>query len=119
MNYKTQDTKECLFCGASLLGRRDKKYCDDNCRNNHYYHVNKESNAQIREINNVLIHNRSVLSLLCRGAKKVINKQNLIDKNFDFNYITSFYKTKKGECYKKVYDFAYKINNDIVVIVRC
>ena len=48
-----------------------------------------------------------------------INKQNLIDKNFDFNYITSFYKTKKGEYYKKVYDFAYKINNDIVVIVRC
>lgn len=112
------EKRECLFCGASLSGRKDKKYCDDNCRNNHHYNLNKDTNLFVKDVNNVLLHNRSVLKSLCRNAKVMVKMQTLENMGFDFNYITSLHKTKRNDSYRLVYDYAYKIIDDKVVIMR-
>ena len=79
MEYYKLIEKECLFCGASLSGRRDKKYCDDNCRNNHHYNLNKDTNVLINKVNRILSHNRQLLKSLCRNAKIVVKKQKMKD----------------------------------------
>ena len=115
---REQERKECLFCGALLSGRKDKKYCDDNCRNNHYYNVNRDSNLSVKSVNATLLRNRFLLKSLCNKSKVMVKKQELEEMGFDFDYITSLYKTKKDEGYRLVYDYAYKIVGDKVLVMR-
>lgn len=118
MEYYKLIEKECLFCGASLSGRSDKKYCDDNCRNNHHYNLNKDTNVLINKVNRILLHNRQLLKSLCRNAKIVVKKQKMKEVGFDFNYITGSYETKGGDSYRIVYDYAYKIVDEDVIVLR-
>lgn len=116
-DYKSEGRK-CLFCGASLSGRKDKKYCDDNCRNNHHYNLNRDINLFVNSVNNVLLHNRLVLKSLCQKTKIIVRKQKLKDAGFDFNYITAYHPTKGNDCYRLVYDYAYKIIGEDVVVIK-
>jgi len=111
--------KKCLFCGSLLNGRSDKKYCDDNCRNNHHYQMRKnEDNTIVKIINNSLLNNREILQSINK-RKTIVKKQFLLDKHFDFEFITNVYKTRKGSEYKVVYDYAYKfINEEDIVLLR-
>ena len=110
----------CAFCGRELRGRVDKKFCDDSCRNNYGYQHNKFSNITISRVNKSLLHNRNVLRSIVKSGKKVVKKQSLVDKNFDFNVITGIYKTYKDQEYKMLYDYAYKcINDEDVMILKC
>ncbi len=43
----------------------------------------------------------------------------LLDKGFDFEYITNLYTTKKGSTYFFVYDLGYlPLDNDYYMIVK-
>lgn len=43
----------------------------------------------------------------------------LLDKGFDFEYITNLYTTKKGSTYYFVYDLGYlPLDNDYFMIVK-
>lgn len=108
----------CLFCGASLSGRKDKKFCDDNCRNNYHYNLNKDSRLLVNNVNETLMRNRSVLMSLCKKSKIMVKKQKLKEMGFDFNYITALYPTKGNGCYRLVYDYAYKVVVEDVVVVK-
>ena len=44
---EAEEKRCCIFCGRELSGRSDKKFCDDNCRNNHSYKQNKYNNVSI------------------------------------------------------------------------
>jgi hypothetical protein len=44
----------CLECGTKLMGRVDKKFCHDGCRNAYNNNINKDSKNLIRNINNRL-----------------------------------------------------------------
>lgn len=110
--------RECLFCGMPLHGRKDKKYCDDNCRNNHHYNLNKDANLLVNKVNNILIHNRSVLMSLCQNTKIIIGRHRLQSAGFDFNYITGLRTTKGNACYKLIYDYAYKVVGEDVLVLK-
>lgn len=125
LNLKFMNTSEkrrCLFCGEILLGRSDKKYCDDNCRNNHHYqikHVDDDDDNRyfVKMINASLWKNRKILMSLNTRRSAVVKKKSLVDENFDFELVTSVCRTKKGIEYKVVYDYAYKILNDDEVLL--
>ena len=53
---------KCLECGEPVIGRIDKKFCSDYCRNTFNNKVNKESKNLIRNINNRLRKNHRVLT---------------------------------------------------------
>jgi len=99
--------KQCLECGEKLIGRIDKKFCSDGCRNTYNNRLNKDSKNLIRNVNNRLRKNYRILELLNPNQKTKVSRNKLIEKGFDFNYITSIYTTKAGKVYYFVYDQGY------------
>lgn len=112
--------KKCLECGTEIMGRVDKKYCSDGCRNAYHNRTKPESKNLIRNINNRLKKNYKILdSFKLNDGKTRTTKNRLLDKNFDFNYITNLYTTKKGTTYYFVYDLGYlPLDNDYYMIVK-
>lgn len=112
--------KHCLECGENLVGRIDKKYCSDHCRNAYNNKLNKDSKNLVRNINNRLRKNYRVLdSFTLKDGKTTTTKMRLIDKGFDFEYITNLYTTKKGSTYYFLYDLGYlPLDNDRYMIVK-
>lgn len=109
--------KLCLYCGEPIYGRSDKKFCNDNCRNNYNYNANHEQVNVVRNINNALGRNRRILKELNPEGKAVVTKQMLYDKGFNFKYFTNIYQTKSGNTYYVVYDQAYSLTTDNKVVL--
>ena len=115
-----QQEKKCLECGEIIKGRVDKKYCSDYCRNAYNNKLNKDSKNLVRNINNRLRKNYRVLdSFTLKDGKTRTTKTRLMDKGFDFDYITNLYTTKKGTTYYFVYELGYlPLDNDYYMIVK-
>lgn len=110
----------CLECGEKIIGRSDKKFCNDSCRSAYNNKKNKDSSNLMRNINNKLRKNFRILSQqkFVDGKAKV-TKQNLSTDGFDFTYFTHFKVYKNGSEYRFVYDIGYKIlEDDWVLIVK-
>lgn len=100
-------TKVCLECGDKIIGRSDKKFCGDYCRNSYNNTINKDSKNLIRNINNRLRKNWRILEALNPNQKTKTTRTKLIQQGFDFNFFTSTYTTKAGTVYYFVYDQGY------------
>ncbi|MCL9809641.1 DUF2116 family Zn-ribbon domain-containing protein [Flavobacterium luminosum] len=111
--------KHCLECGEKILGREDKKFCGDGCRNTYNNKMNKDSNNLMRNINNKLRKNYRILNELNPDGKSKTTKTKLLSKGFDFEYITSIYTTKTGNIYYFLYNQGYMaIENEGFVLVK-
>ena len=111
--------KQCPECGAKIVGRIDKKFCSDACRNAYNNRVNKDSKNLIRNVNNRLRKNYRILEALNPGQKTKASRSKLIEMGFDFNYLTSIYTTKVGTVYYFVYDQGYlPLDNDQYALVK-
>ncbi len=108
----------CLECGEKIIGRSDKKFCNDACRNSYNNKQNKDSSNLMRNINNKLRKNFRILSeqnFIDNKAKTSKNKLSLA--GFDFRFITHIKTYKNGAQYFFVYDFGYKLLDDDMVLV--
>ena len=111
--------KNCLECHDKIVGREDKKFCSDGCRNAYNNKMNKDQTNLMRNINNKLRKNYRVLAELNPEAKTKTTKNKLISKGFDFDLITSVYTTKTGNTYYFVYDQGYMaVENEGYVLVK-
>jgi hypothetical protein len=111
--------KTCPECGDRIIGRSDKKFCGDACRNSHNNRLNSDSRKLVRNINNKLRKNYRILESLNPDEKTTAPKTKLQDAGFDFNYFTSIYTTKAGTVYYFVYDQGYlPIEGDFYALVR-
>lgn len=88
----------CLTCNKTVKGRTDKKFCDDLCRNNFNNQLKSGNNNIIRNINNALGKNRRILEGYLAVGEELgkINKDKLLQKGFQFKYVTHMYNNKKG-----------------------
>jgi hypothetical protein len=112
-------TKTCLECGEPILGRSDKKFCSDLCRNAYNNKANSDANNFVRNTNNALRRNRKILEELCRDEKSKTTRNTLLDKGFDFSLMTNIRKTQKGSTYFFVYEYGYlELDNDFFLIVK-
>lgn len=111
--------KTCLECGENVIGRSDKKFCSDYCRNTYNNNLKKSSKLLIRNTHNRLRKNYRILDELNPGDKTTVARSRLKSRGFDFEHITSIYTTKKGSTYYFVYDLGYLLlDNEVVMIVR-
>ncbi|CAM4316496.1 hypothetical protein [Flavobacterium terrigena] len=111
--------KNCLECGDKIVGREDKKFCSDGCRNAYNNKMNKDHTNLMRNINNKLRKNYRILTELNPEGKTKTTKNKLISKGFDFDLLTSVYTTKTGNTYYFVYDQGYMaIENEGYVLVK-
>lgn len=112
-------TKTCLECGEPILGRADKKFCSDLCRNTYNNKANSDVNNFVRNTNNALRRNRKILEELCQDDKSKTTAGTLLNKGFDFNLFTSLRKTQKGSTYFFVYEYGYlELDNDFYLVVK-
>ena len=112
--------KSCLNCSKTLKGRADKKFCDENCRNQYNNNLNSDTNAEMRAIQNILRKNRRILvEILADNEKLKTSLKKLTDKGFKLDYLTYLYTTKTGSQYR--YSFEYGImllDEGMVLIVK-
>ena len=112
-------TKTCLECEEKIVGREDKKFCSDGCRNSYNNKINKDSNNYMRNINNKLRKNYRILSGLNVEGKSKTTKAKLLSKGFDFEFLTNVLHTKTGNTYHFVYDQGYMLlDNDFYMLVK-
>lgn len=113
------ETKKCLECNDSIVGRVDKKFCNDACRNSYNNKFNKDGKNLIRNVNNRLRKNWRILEHLNPNQKTKTSRTKLIEQGFDFNYFTSIYTTKAGTVYYFIYDQGYlPLEGDFYALVK-
>ncbi|MGE0567535.1 MAG: hypothetical protein AB7O73_06260 [Bacteroidia bacterium] len=114
------NTVKCLECGEAIRGRSDKKFCDDNCRNNYNNKLNSDENNFVRNINNILRKNRRILKEFIGDSDMVkVSKQRLLDKQFNFLYHTHLINTKNNTTYYYSYEFGYlELEGNVFLIVK-
>jgi predicted nucleic acid-binding Zn ribbon protein len=113
--------KACLECGEKIVGREDKKFCSDGCRNAYNNKINKDSTNYMRNINNKLRKNYRILSELnvTLDGKSKATRAKLMSKGFDFEFFTNILTTKTGNTYYFVYDQGYMaLENEYYMLVK-
>jgi predicted nucleic acid-binding Zn ribbon protein len=97
----------CPECGDTILGRVDKKFCSDQCRNSFNNKNKGYSTSLVREVNGILRKNRKILEELNPNGKSKTHRNQLVKKGFDFKYHTNIYTTKTGNTYFFCYEQGY------------
>ncbi|MDW8851643.1 hypothetical protein SD960_16170 [Flavobacterium sp. MMLR14_040] len=111
--------KTCLECAEKIVGREDKKFCSDNCRNAYNNKINKDTNNFMRNVNNKLRKNYRILSELNTEGKSKATRDKMINKGFDFDFFTNILQTKTGNTYYFLYDQGYRsLENDYFMLVK-
>ncbi|KPE50777.1 hypothetical protein [Chryseobacterium indologenes] len=109
----------CLECGEKIIGRADKKFCNDACRNAYNNKQNKDSNNLMRNVNNKLRKNYRILAECNTEGKAKVPKSKLDNLGFDFDYFTNLKVYKNGAEYRFIYDYGYKfLEDDFILIVK-
>lgn len=99
--------RDCLVCGEKVIGRSDKKFCGDACRNTYNNALNRDTNNRIRNINNQLRKNHRILQKLNPNLNTKVSKATLVYSGFSFDYFTGITHSKNGDFMRCVYDQAY------------
>lgn len=99
--------RACPECGGKIIGRIDKKFCSDYCRNSYNNKLNKDNNNLVRNVNNRLRKNYRILTQLNPGDKTKTTRSKLMARGFSFEYFTNIYTTKTGTVYYFVYNQGY------------
>lgn len=111
--------KTCLECSEKIVGREDKKFCSDSCRNAYNNKINKDTTNFMRNINNKLRKNYRILSELNSEGKSKATRDKMLNKGFDFEFYTNVMQTKTGNTYYFLYDQGYRsLDNDYYMLVK-
>lgn len=113
-----QDQRTCPECGDKIIGRVDKKFCSDQCRNTFNNKSKGYSTSYVRKVNSILRKNRLIMESLNPNGKTKVHKNKLTTKGYDFNYHTNLYTTKTGNVYYFCYEHGYlELDNDFYALV--
>lgn len=105
--------RNCPECNDEIIGRADKKFCSDQCRNTYNNRLNSDTSNTVRNINNILRKNRRILQDHNKqSGKTMVTKDTLLSKGFNFTYFTHMYTTKKGAIYRFCYEQGYLFLED-------
>ncbi len=110
---------KCLECETTLMGRIDKKFCNDSCRNTYNNKNKREAGFYERKVNSILRKNKRILVKLNPLETSKTSKEEMLFNGFNFYYFTNIYKTKQGKTYYFVYDYGYlELDNDEYALVK-
>ena len=109
MEYgKTLEQKtRCLECGEEIIyGRKDKKFCSEECRNSHHNRHHRSLRNYRRMVTGILDRNYEILEEMVRSGIRAIWVADAIALGFNPAYVTSFRKHgKRSMCH--CYDICY------------
>lgn len=114
-----KEKRLCPVCGDPIIGRIDKKYCSDQCRNSFNNLRYSSENSLVQRINRQLKKNYNILKQLNTSGKTKTTRSKLLQEGFDFSYFTGIYTTKKGTCYHLCYDEGYlALADDLFLLIH-
>lgn len=101
MEYEERNqVSRCLECGDSIeYGRQDRKFCCNTCKNKFNNRRSKDKRVIKTKILHVLENNYLILARLVRMNVKSMTVGELRRLGFDFEYMTSFRKTRRHDEY--------------------
>ena len=114
------NNRQCLECHEMLHGRADQKFCNDQCRSAFNNRQSIASNNVIRMINRILRKNYTILSVLNRGTRSTVSRNELLKKGFRFDYFTGTFLNQRSKLFYFCYDQGYsdQENNKLMIIKR-
>lgn len=110
----------CLECGDPIIGRSDKKFCNDACRNSYNNKLNTYISNIMKITHSKLKNNYKILSK-CNfiDGKYKTTQAKLKSLGYNFEYFTQVKIYKNGAEYRFVYDIGYKLlEEDWVLLVK-
>jgi len=105
------------MCGEKIVGRSDKKFCSDQCRNAFNNTIKRSTEKIITDINKILRKNRTILKQFNPEGRTTVRTKYLEKMEFDFRYYTHTYTTKKKFEYRFCYEYGYFIIDDIKTLI--
>ncbi|WP_289053532.1 DUF2116 family Zn-ribbon domain-containing protein [Carboxylicivirga marina] len=109
----------CPVCNDPIIGRIDKKFCSDQCRNSFNNRRYSSENLLVQKVNRTLKKNYSILQSLNQSGKTKVKRSKLLQEGFDFNYFTSIYTTQKGASYHLCYDQGYlSLSDELFLLIH-
>lgn len=110
----------CPECGDVYGGRRDKKFCCDQCRTGYFNRINADQNKYMRDVNNILRKNRRILAQALHQQSRLVRGVTLLEEGFRFGYFTHEQRTDKGNVMRYCYEYGYrKVDDDLYVVSDC
>lgn len=108
MDYRiSNDRPVCLECGDEIVyGRKDKKFCSDNCKNAYHNRRYHYSRALRLRILGTLDRNYSVLEKLLRLKISTISLGDLAQMGYNKEFVTSYHKVGGHDEYR-CFDIKY------------
>lgn len=111
--------QKCLECNETLVGRIDKKFCSDQCRNTFNNRSKRSVTNYMRRVDGILKKNRRILDGLVPQDKYTAHKDMLTKRGFNFEFFTNTYTTKTGKVYYFCYEMGYlPLDNNFYAVVR-
>jgi len=113
--------KNCTECGRSILGRIDKKYCNDQCRADFHNRSNSVNQKRLRNVNRTIWTNRMVLAEICGTKRRIIaTMEDLMDRGFRPGWCTRVQENDHHVRVQHCYDyFWYWNHSESKVVVEC
>jgi hypothetical protein len=103
----------CLDCGGKILGRSDKKFCSDQCRNNYNNRINRDTNNYVRNVHAQLRRNRKILADFYDDGHKRIHRDALFALGYNFTFFTHVVETQDGVKWSYCFEYGFRnIDND-------
>jgi len=99
--------KYCQDCGTKLIGRTDKKFCDDHCRCHYNNAINRDRCTNFRDINRILKRNTSILEQLNQKGIKFTTLHTLSATGFNFSFFTHQLEEQNGKICICCYNYGY------------
>src|SRR5690606_26270324 len=100
--------RKCLNCNADLVGRSDKKFCDQHCKSAfHYNKVRAGQRSFYARIDKQLKKNRRLLKIYNKGGKATVRSEILLAQGFNPRFFTHSWTSKSGNEYLFVYEYGF------------
>jgi hypothetical protein len=117
MQHFSSTKRTCMQCGETIRGRRDKKFCNDQCRNDYNNFMNSDRVACMRNTNGVLRRNRKILESILQSFDNVkIPLRRIIDAGYQPDHLTQVQTTNIGT-YRYCYEYGIMMMEENMVMI--
>lgn len=112
--------RNCTLCKKEIVGRKDKRFCSINCKNEYHSRLRQATKEATIPIDKILHRNRSILlEIMGKNEKQKKVPRHILDqKKFNIRYMTGFFENAQGKRYHIVYDFAWMEFSDGEVLIK-
>lgn len=109
MDYRIEEeAQRCLQCGGEVYGRKDKKFCSEECKNHwHNSRTSPSRNYRNRILTNISSNYRILRTLLSLGSGGA-EIADLEAMGFKRNCVTGYTKNRNGGDELRCFDIKYR-----------